>query len=448
MNVFSIVRKNLQKRLLGTVLTILSVTLGAALVIAVQVAEKETERSFNQTSVGYDLILASPGSKMQATLNTIYHLETSTGIIPYGVYQALQNDPRVAQAFPFYVGDSYRGHRVIGTSASFLENAQPRSGQDFDLAEGRLFEKPSEVVIGFETALNLGLKIGDSVLFSHGIMETAPGAEAHVHEDDPAVIVGILNRTATANDRVLFTSVYTTHALHAVDAHNDSHEQEHDHDEHEYDEHTTPELEELESQVTELDAVLVKFNNQALALQVANLLNFPAPQNPLLLRNLQRDPLFPYKEDLMGVIPAVQIGELMSIVGNAEQVLRSVALLVFIVALLGVLTALYNTMDGRKRDIAIMRSLGARRGTIFMIVLLEAATITLLGCLFGLILGHGIIQVASPFITESAGIVISGFVFDITHFLTLLVFTILGILAGLIPAFKAYNTQVVTNLAP
>lgn len=488
MTPFTIVRKNLAKRALSTLLTIISVTLGVALVIAVQVAEKETERSFNQTSVGFDLILAAPGSRMQATLNTIYHLETSTGIIPAGVYQALLNDPRVERVFPFYVGDSYRGFRVIGTSAAFLKEAEPRAGSPFVLREGRFFEDAFEVVVGSETAERLGLRIGDQVVFTHGVVELAPGAEAHVHDDAPSTVVGILERTNTANDRVLFTSIFTTHAmhhhLHDHDDHKDDHNHhndhqhgndtpshghshnhshghnhDHSHDDHKHDGHSHdahdhdhhPQkrtLAELEATVTELDAVLVKFTNQALAISVAGLLNFPTPENPLLLRNLQRDPLFPFKDDLMGVIPAVQIKELMSIVGNAEQVIGAIALLVFITALLGILASLYNTMDGRRRDIAIMRSLGARKSSIFLLITLEAAVITIIGCVIGLFAGHTIVHFTSPIIAETAGIIVRAFIFESAQFYTLLLFILGGIIAGIIPAFKAYNTDVASNLAP
>ncbi len=457
MNLFKIVQKNLAKRLLSTTLTVVSVALAVSLVIAVQVAEKETERSFNQTSIGFDLILASPGSRMQATLNTIYHLETSTGIIPASIYQTLLNDPRVDKVFPFYVGDSYRGRRVIGTSAHFLKEAEPRAGERFNVREGRIFEAPFEVVLGHETAERLNLSIGDSIVFTHGVAELGPGAEPHVHDDAPSVVVGILNPTATAHDRVLFTSIYSTHAVHDHQhEHGNGHHHDHDGDDHnhhhghshshEHNGHQPP-LEELEKRVTELDAVLVKFNNQALALQVAGMLNFPVPENPLLLRNLQRDPLFQYKDDLMGVIPAVQIQELMSIVGNAEQVLRIIAILVFIVALTGILVSIYNTMEERRRDIAIMRSLGAKRFTILNLILLEAAFITLLGCLIGLLGGHIIVSLASTHIAQTAGIVIQAFNVDVTQLLSIGLFVLLGILAGLIPALKAYNTDVVTNLA-
>jgi putative ABC transport system permease protein len=138
----------------------------------------------------------------------------------------------------------------------------------------------------------------------------------------------------------------------------------------------------------------------------------------------------------------------MSIVGNAEQVLRAIGWLVFAVALFGVLVAIYNTMEERRRDIAIMRSLGARRGTIVSLILMEAGFITLLGCLIGL--GLSVLSVAAltPYIAETAGIFVSAYAIEASQLVTLASFIVLGLLAGLIPALKAYKTDVVSHLTP
>ncbi|MCH8567528.1 MAG: ABC transporter permease [Balneolales bacterium] len=483
-------------RLLSTVLTIGSVALAASLVIAVQILERETERNYTQTSVGYDLILAAPGSRMQTTLNTIYHLETSTGVIPYGVFEAASRDPRIAKAFPFFVGDNYRGVRIIGTNQQFIDSAEPRAGVQFELAEGRNFSAPFEAVIGSAAARRLGIEVGHKFYMTHGVSETGGGAEAHIHDEHELVIVGILEQSRTANDNVIFTSVYSTYVVHyhdhdhdhdhnhddhdhnghshgnnAVHEHEHEHEHEHghnhdhdhngshSHDDHHHSEHDDDDehhhhgshsvtLSELESRVTAIDAVLLRFNNQAAAIQLAGLINFPVPDNPLFRQNAMRDPFFQYKDDLMAVIPATQIQELMGIVGNAEQVLRAIGWLVFIVALLGVLVALYNTMEERRRDIAIMRSLGASRSNILTYILLESALITGIGCIIGLLLGLGIVGFSAPQIAELAGIVIDSYQIEATQITTIAIFTGLGILSGIIPALKAYNTDVATNLAP
>lgn len=442
MTTLRIVTKNLRKRLLATVLTTLSIALGAGLIIAILTIQSETEKSFNQTSVGYDLILAAKGSQLQTTLNTLYHIETSTGIVPYALYEATLKDPRVDYSFPFYVGDSYMQYRVIGTSKEYLEKANPRRGMSYAFKEGRNFSTTNEAVLGSMVAEQTGFKVGDTFFFTHGVTMADGGAEEFVHEDHPVTIVGILEPTGTANDRVIFAAVQTTHLVHApyqeqaaTDDHDHAHDEDHDHS-----------LDEVV--VKNLDAVLVKFKSPASALQVAGMINYPVPANPVIANNLRRDPLFAYREGVMAVSPAVQIAQLMSIVGNIDWVLRLIAILVVIVALFGILVAIYNTMEERKRDIAIMRSLGASRGRILRIIILEAAIICFQGSLFGLILGWSATAAVAPYLISTAGIFIEPFTFSLNHALVLLILVALGIIAGTIPALKAYRTDVAAHLSP
>ncbi len=442
MTTLSIVTKNLRKRLLGTILTTLSIALGAGLIMAILTIQSETEKSFNQTSVGYDLILAAKGSQLQSTLNTLYHVETSTGIVPYALYEATLNDPRVDYAFPFYVGDSYRQYRVIGTSADYLDKAIPRRGMAYSFRDGRNFTAVHEAVLGGLVADQTGMNVGDTFFFTHGVTMADGGAEEYIHEDHPVTIVGILDYTGTANDRVIFSAVQTTHSVHApfqgYDEDDHSHEHDHDRDD---------ALENAEKPKN-LDAVLVKFKSPASALQVAGMINYPVPANPVIANNLRRDPLFSYREGLMAVSPAVQIQALMSIIGNVDWVLRAIAILVVIVALFGILVAIYNTMEERKRDIAIMRSLGASRGTILRIILFEAAFICFMGSILGLILGWTASAAVAPYLINTAGIFIEPFTFSLNHAIVLLILIGLGIIAGTIPALKAYRTDVASHLTP
>jgi putative ABC transport system permease protein len=181
MTTLSIVTKNLRKRLLATILTTLSIALGAGLIMAILTIQSETEKSFSQTSVGYDLILAAKGSQLQSTLNTLYHVETSTGIVPYALYEATRNDPRVEYSFPFYVGDSYRQYRVIGTSSDYLDKAIPRRGMTYSMRDGRNFTAVHEAVLGGLVADQTGMKVGDTFFFTHGVTMADGGAEEYIH---------------------------------------------------------------------------------------------------------------------------------------------------------------------------------------------------------------------------------------------------------------------------
>jgi len=447
MSLYSIVLKNLRQRSLSSLLTITSVLLGVALIIAITVVQKQTRDSYSQTSVGYDLILAAKGSQLQTTLNAIYHLETSTGIIPYELYEFALRDPRIEHAFPLYVGDSYGGFRVVGTSSEFLDLAEPRRGQVFEFAEGENFSEPLQAVLGSEVARRTGLQIGDEIQLAHGLSEPMVGTEALVHDNAPVVIVGILKPSNTANDRVLFADLYTTHALHDPLFHLDEIDGDHEHEHSVESDSSEVELS-LTDRITlkEMDALLLKMKDPAAALQLSGMINYPTPANPLLARNMMRDPFFRYKDRIMAVIPAMQIMALMSIVGNAEVILEYVAWFVIIVAMIGVLIALYNTMDSRKHDIAVMRALGASKKHVFTIILLEAITITGIGAILGLFVGHLIVYAVVPYLTDVAGIVITAFVTDSNQWSYLVMIILLGALSGLIPAFKAYQTQVTKYL--
>lgn len=449
MSLISIVLKNLKKHALSTVITVTSVALGVALIISITIVQKETEKNYSQTSTGYDLIFSAKGSQLQATLNALYHIETSTGIIPYSLYETALRDPRVERVFPLYVGDSYRGFRVIGTSRNFLEEAQPIRDTHFRFKEGRNFERPLEGVIGAEVARRSGLSVGDYINIRHGLHEMPQGAEELIHDHAPVKIVGILQPSSTANDRVIFTDLYTTHALHDPSFHFDDHMNENndlggdDHSTHSHHHHTD---DNFKITLKELDALLIKMVNPAAALQVAGTINYPTPANPVLAMNMRRDPYFPYKDQIMAVIPAMQIRQLMSIVGNAEVVLRIVAWFVIIVSMFGLLMAIYNTMESRKRDIAVMRALGARKSQLFTIIVTEAMIIAALGGLLGLLLGHGIVSYSADYLADVAGVYIDKFSFELYQFKLLALIIAIGAFSGSIPAIKAYMTDTVKNL--
>lgn len=434
MTLFTIVRKNLTKRGLSTGLTVLSVTVGVALVLAVATIQKQTEEAYQQTSVGFDLILAAKGSPMQSTLNTIYHLEQSTGVVPYALYEAALADPRVEQVYPVYVGDSYRGIRVIGTSGAFLRFGEPVKGRSFAFAEGGPFQGMYQVVLGSKAARRSGLALGDTLVITHGLVEAAPDAEALEHDHLPVTVVGILAPTGTAHDRVIFTSFKTTAALHQPVI-----GEVRDHD------HTSADPADI--LVTQLDAVLVKMKNPQAALQVAGVINYPTPDNPFMRMQMARDPFFAFKTEIMAVIPAQQISNLLSIVGNAERVLSWVSRFVVIIALLSVLIGLYNTMEGRRRDLAIFRTLGARRSTLLGVMMLESSVIVAIGSVLGYLCGHLIVAAIAPSLLDTAGIVIYAWQHDSASLSVILALVTAGVLIGTVPGIKAYRNDPVQNLA-
>jgi putative ABC transport system permease protein len=365
---------------------------------------------------------------MQSTLNTIYHLEQSTGVVPFALYEAALTDPRVEQVYPVYVGDSYQGIRVIGTSAAFLRFGEPVKGRSFTFSEGGPFQGLYQVVLGSEAARRTGLSLQDTLVIAHGLTEPDPSAEVLEHDQLPVIVVGILAPTGTAHDRVMFTSFKTTAALHQPT-------------------HLHGATDPAEILVTQLDAVLIRFKNPQAALQVAGVINYPTPDNPFMRMQMARDPYFAFKTEIMAVIPAQQISNLLSIVGNAERVLSWVSRFVVIIALLSVLIGLYNTMEGRRRDLAIFRTLGARRSTLLAVMILESAAIVAIGSLLGYVGSHALVAVIAPMLLESAGVVIQPWQHDSSSVSVILALMSAGVLIGTVPGIKAYRNDPVRNLA-
>jgi len=434
MTIVSIIRSNMAKRPLSTGLTVLSVALASALILSVNTIQRQTDESYRQTSAGFDLILAAKGSPMQTALNTLYHLETSTGVIPFAVYQAALRDPRVEAAYPFYVGDSYRGLRVVGTVQRYLAQGEPSKDRRFELAAGRLFEGLNEVVLGAEAARRTGHAIGDTLVLSHGLTEPQAGAERLEHDAHPVVVTGVLRPTGTAHDRVLFTDLRTTAGLHEIRPHHD------DTHAHEHAPHVPT--------VSDVDAVALKMKNPQLAMQVAGTLNFPTPENPVLRMNMARDPYFGFKPGVMAVLPAQQIAALMAIVGNAERVLRILSVLVLVVALATVLVALINTMDSRRRDLAVFRALGARRGQLLRIMVGEASVLVLIGSVMGWLACQVLLSLLAPVLLETAGVRIAAF-HSIPQDLAIVGgLAAASVLVGLLPGWSAYRSDPIRHLQP
>jgi putative ABC transport system permease protein len=443
MTLLHIVAKNLKRRLLGTSLTLISLTAGLTLFLSVDAVRAISEAGMRTTSAAFDLIFAARGSALQTVLNSLFHLETSTGVIPYAVYETAKNDGRVAFAVPFYVGDQYRGFRMVGTSPEYLSQGTAGKNQTFRLAVGELFDDVMEAVAGADAARILNLKLGDTIEPEHGVLET--GGETMLHEHAAVRITGILQPTGTPADRVIFTDVRSLEFAHRPDlAGETENHDDHDHAEGEEHAHEHPAKNLVPKQ---LDAVLVKMKNPAAALQIAGVVNYPVPENPLLAMNARRDPFFAFKPGVMAVIPAAEIAKLMQIVGRADQVLRLISTMVIIIALIGMMVGMYNTMNERREELAVMRALGAKRLVITSIILLEAGVLSFAAGLLSLATLQLVLFALKPWLAVQAGLWLTLPYLPTGFFWYAVLFALAGMFAGIIPAMKAYFVDPVTALS-
>jgi putative ABC transport system permease protein len=449
MNILQLVFKQMRQRALGTWLTLLSVVLGVALAVAVLLVREGGESVFGQRDYGYDLIVGK-GSPLQLVLNTVYHIENSPGNIPYSLYEQLaRNRQMVKQAIPIAVGDSYKTRRIIGTLPQMFgytaegtavepENAfQYRPGKRFEFTSGTAFHpRKFEAVIGSEVTQLTGLKLGDTFRPTHGGFD--PGEKAHEHDEVSWKVVGVLKPTHTANDRVVFIPLVTTYCIEehekGMEVQGDiragrpvsqpSKEEHHEPFTMNPDGTVEPELPKDKWLVS---AILVK------------------ARAPFYAQRLEYD--INAGSVATAVNPAMVMSEFFkTILSGSTMLLLLISALVSIVAAVGILVSIYNSVAARKREIAILRALGATRGRVLALICLEAGLIGLLGGVGGWILGHLVGAGASLYMDRLLGQGFNWLAVGWEQAAYLLGVVVIAVLAGLVPALKAYGTPVATNL--
>ncbi|MCC6699066.1 MAG: ABC transporter permease [Candidatus Hydrogenedentes bacterium] len=439
MTLWHIAWNYLWNRKLTTGLTILSVALGVGLITAVLILRDETERRFVEEGQAFDVAVGAEGSTQQLVLSTVYFIGQPAGNIPYEIYEQLQKDEDVERAFPIGLGDSFRGFRLVGTSADMLKydwvnriTGEPRN--TFRLREdgkSRHFEKPFEAVLGSAVAQQSGLQVGDTFVSTHGLMHIE-GAEAH--EDMPYTVVGILRPSGTPNDRAIFCDLasiwhvheheYGTASLTGADTGTEA-----DVDEHAAEEGEDHAEEHHEHHDREVTSVLLVLKSPGLRFQ-------------FMPRIAERYP------DVIAAIPVDEIQKLYrELLGTARQVLLAIGYLVVVISSISILIGLYLSIIQRKRDLAIMRALGAAAGEIFGAVLIEAFWVTLLGIGAGWFVGTGLTYGLGAYLSERYGFAITAFRPSPDMVSAYSAVLLMGMVAGIVPAWQAYRTDIARDLS-
>lgn len=412
--IMRIVLRSMRQHALSTIITVISVGLASGLVMAVFSIKEQSYAAFTGGPVGFDAVLGARGSQLQLVLNTVFHLETSPGNIPFSMYQAIAKDPGVELAIPYAVGDNYEGYRVVGTSAELFTKFEYSAGRKFAFAEGRVFEEEEhEAVIGSFVAQKTGLRVGSKFTPYHGL--TNDSAKAH---EDEYTVAGVLEPSNSPSDRVVWIPMeglyrMSGHVLRGTGR------------------NYTPQADSaIPVEHLEVSAVMLKLNDPTAGIYLDQAINRQGKSATLAW------PIGRVMADLFGKI------------GWMNNVLAMIAYLVVVVAAGSILASIYNTMNERRREFAILRSLGARRTTVFSAIVLEASTITAVGALVGFVVYAAIIGSAAVVVRAQTGVVLDAFRLDRALILTPIGMIIIGALAGLVPAFKAYRTDVASNLTP
>jgi putative ABC transport system permease protein len=410
-----LVGHSLRQHALSTVVTVLSVALATGLTMAVFSIQQQTRDAFTGGSVGFDAVLGARGSQLQLVLNAVYQLETSPGNIPWSLYDAIRKDPRVRLAVPYAVGDNYLGYRIVGTTGEMFTRFQYQVGRGLVVQPGgREFDPAQkEAVIGSFAARKTGLKVGSTFQPFHGLFY-----DPQMKHEEVFHVVGILEPTNTPLDRVVWIpidGVYRMkgHVLRGAGT-----------------EYEAKEGVEIPDKDKEVSAVMLKFES---------------PQDGFLLdQTINRQGKIATLAWPIGRV----MTDLFDKMGWMSRVLMLIAYLVMLVAAGAILASLYNTLHERRREFAILRALGARKGTVFSAIILESSVIAGVGTMVGWVVYLAIFGIASWVVRQQTGVVLDLWRFHPSLVWVPIGMTFLGCFSGFIPAWKAYSVDVARNLDP
>lgn len=410
-----IVRRSLRQHALSTLVTAFSVALGSGLVMAVFAIKTQTYQAFTGGEIGFEAVLGARGSQLQLVLNTVFHLETSPGNIPWSLYQQIKQDPRVRLAIPYAVGDNYQGFRIVGTTAQLFSDFEYSRGRKFQTESGGKFfsDGSREAVIGSYVAQATGLQVGATFNPYHGLV-----ADERQRHKDQYTIAGVLEPTNSPSDRVIWIPIEGVYRMsgHVLRGGGENFK--------------VLEGETIPDEHKEVSAVMLKLRDPQAGFQLDQTINKQGKVATLA---------WP-----IGRVMA----ELFDKLGWVNRVLELVAYLVVVVAAGSILASVYNTINERRREFAILRALGASRAVVFAVIVTEAAVIALIGSMAGYAVYGAILTMTTIIVKAQTGVALNVWQMDAMLWFAPLLMLVVGALAGLFPAFKAYRTDVAEHLAP
>lgn len=416
--ILNIALKSLLNRKLTVVLTIFCVALSVVLLLSLQKIKTATEEGFTQTVSQVDLLVGARGGSLQLLLFTVFNVGQPNNNVSWKSYQNWKQHPAIDWTIPYSLGDSYRGFRVVATDQNFFDHYRYRHDQAVKIEQGRRFEKGLEVVLGHEAYKELKLKEGDKTVITHGVTH---GAGVVHHDEQPFTVVGIMERTGTALDHSVYIPLDAMELLHvdpkseAKASHKENHKHDDGHDHHHHDENDIHSSVEVKS----ITSFFVRTKNRVETLK------------------LQREIAESTDEPLTAVIPAMALSELWRNLSYFERILQAIIWLVAIFSWVTLMLMMLSSLESRRREMALLRAMGASPSLITILLAIEAGVIGLCGVILGLILSRLGLIYFGGFLKEALGLQMNPLSFEIKE-LYLMIATLAGcIVVSCIPSLRA-----------
>ncbi len=413
--VFSLALRSLYNRRATALLTIISIAISVTLLLGVEKLRTEARTGFANTLSGTDLIVGARGGATNLLLYSVFRLGEPTGNISWQSYQAIAASPDVAWTIPISLGDSHRGFRVIGTNRDYFEHYRYARTRQLELAQGDIFDDLFDAVIGATVADELGYSVGDRIVVAHGI-----GATSFANHDDlPFTVSGILRRTGTPVDRSVHVSLAAIEAIHVG----------------------------WETGTRRRDASMGADDLRAAELEPAAITAFfIGLESRLATFSLQRAINEYRREALTAIIPGVALQQLWSLIANVEIALLAISALVVLAGLMTMLIAILTTLNERRREMAILRAIGARPWQVFALLMSEAAILACAGAALGMAATYAALAAVRPQIGERFGIYITIGLPGTFEAVIVGAILLAALVTGLVPAWRAYRNALADGM--
>ena len=406
---------SLRNRWLTALLTVIAIAVSVALLLGVEKVRNGARASFADTISGTDLIIGARTGGIQLLLYSVFRIGNATNNFSWQSYKDITKRNEVSWAVPLSLGDSHRGFRVLGTTNEYFERYKYRGGQSLTFASGRQFDDLFDAVLGADVASQLGYELGHAIILSHGVGVIPQGK----HDDKPFRVSGILAKTATPVDRTVHVSLEAIEAIH-IDWKNGV---------------KTPGLSPSAEAVRQLQ-LTPKAITAAMVGVTSKLSTF----------QLQRFVNEYTEEPLLAIFPGVALQELWEIVGTAEQALMAISGMVVVAALLGLATMILSTLNERRREMAILRAVGASPGTVIGLLMIEAGLLSFFGVLLGIALLYIGLYVARPIVDSQYGLYLPIGSLSQRELVMLATIVGAGFAVALLPALRAYQMSLADGM--
>ena len=400
--------RSLWNRRVSVILTLLSIAISVSLLLGVDYIRKEAKSSFLSTISGTDLVVGARSGPVQLLLYSVFRIGNATNNITWHNYKELASNDRVAWTIPLSLGDSHKGYRVLGTNQDYFKYYRYANKQPLALATGETFDGVYGAVLGAEVAKQLGYTVGSSIVLAHG----AGATSFSEHTNKPFTVTGILKPTGTPIDRTVHVSLEGIEAIH-IDWKAGSPVAGF--------EISAEKAARMNLEPEAITAFLVGLKSRAATFRVQREIN-------------------EFKDEpLLAVVPGVALAELWQSIGQFETVLRIITIFVLVAGLLGMLTTLLSTLNERRREMAILRAVGAYPWQVFVLFLLEALIIVVLGCALGCAFVFGGVLLAQPWVVSEYGLHLNTWILSADDAVLLLMVTVLAVIFSTLPALIAYK---------